>query len=62
MKKTTVTKITSLSVLLGVCVATGIATFVANNKCFEKADAYSVANLPTTINLNANTEEEIRNY
>ncbi len=62
MKKQTVTRIASFGVLLGVCLATGIATFVANNKCFEKADAYSVANLPTTINLNANTEEEIRNY
>ena len=62
MKKTTVTKITSLSVLLGVCLATGIATFVANNKCFQKADAYNVSSLPTTIDLNPNTEEEIRNY
>ena len=62
MKKTTVTKITSLSVLFGVCVATGIAASVAANKCFQKADAYSVSSLPTIINLNSNTEEEIRNY
>ena len=61
-KKTTVTKITSLSVLFGVCVATGIAASVAANKCFQKADAYSVSSLPTIINLNSNTEEEIRNY
>ena len=62
MKKTTVTKITSLSVLFGVCLATGIAAFVANNQCFQRADAYNASSLPTTINLNANTEEEIRNY
>ena len=62
MKKTTVTKITSLSVLFGVCVATGIAASVAANKCFQKADAYTASSLPTTINLNPNTETEIRNY
>ena len=62
MKKQTVTRITSFSVLLGVCLATGIAAFVANNKCFQRADAYSVSSLPTTIDLNPNTEEEIRNY
>lgn len=62
MKKQTVTRITSFSVLLGVCLATGIAAFVANNKCFQRADAYSTSSLPTTIDLNPNTEEEIRNY
>ena len=62
MKKRTVIKVTSLGTLLSVCLATGIVTFVANNKCFQKAEAYSASSLPTTINLNANTEEEIRNY
>ena len=62
MKKRTVIKVTSLGTLLSVCLATGIVTFVANNKCFQKADAYSVSSLPTTIDLNPNTEEEIRNY
>lgn len=62
MKKQTVTRITSFSVLLGVCLATGIAAFVASNKCFQRADAYNVSSLPTTIDLNPNTEDEIRNY
>ena len=58
MKKQTVTRLTSLSILFGVCLATGIAAFVANNRCFQQANAYSSASLPTTINLNPNTEEE----
>ena len=40
-------------------------TSVSLNLSFNnvsKTDAYSIANLPTTINLNDNSREEIRNY
>ena len=37
--------------------------FAANqNQSFVEANAYAVASLPTTIDLNDNTEEEIRSY
>ena len=62
MKKQTVSKITSLSVLLGVCLAAGVALAASVEKDLEKADAYSASSLTTTINLNPNTEQEIRNY
>ena len=39
----------------------GVATSI-NKVEVKSMDAYSVANLPTTINLNDNTDEEIRNY
>lgn len=62
MKKQTVTRITSFSTLLGVCLATGVVAFMGVNKNIKSAEAYSSSTLPTTINLNANSEEEIRNY
>ena len=62
MKKQTVTKITSLSVLFGVCLASGITAYVGLSKEIKAADAYSTSSLATTINLNDSTEAEIRNY
>ena len=62
MKKQTVTRITSFGVLLGVCLATSVVALMGINKSFKPAKAYSSSTLPTTINLNANSEEEIRNY
>ena len=61
MKKQTVSKITSLSVLFGVCLASSVVALL-HNQGLQKVDAYSASSLPTTINLNDNTEEEIRNY
>ena len=61
MKKQTVSKITSLSVLFGVCLASSVVALL-HNQGLQKTEAYNVSSLPTTIKLNDNTEEEIRNY
>ena len=39
-----------------------IAFAASQNQSFVEANAYAVASLPTTIDLNDNTEEEIRSY
>lgn len=41
-------------------VSTGFA--IIKNQKYQQVDAYSIANLPTTIDLNDSTESEIRSY
>ncbi len=46
---------------IGLLSLTSISFNLNFNKT-NKVDAYSIANLPTTINLNDNSKEEIRYY
>ena len=62
MKKQTVLKVTSLGVLFGVCLASGIGALMQLSKSVKQAEAYSVSSLPTTIDLNACEEADVRNY
>ena len=62
MKRKTVIKVTSLSALLGVCFASGITALWGINRELKAADAYTSSSLPTTIDLNDSTDDEIRAY
>ncbi len=64
MKKTTVTKITSLSVLFGVCLATGMVALFGANEKLKPVHAYTAKSVTSIKNLDLNdtTEQAIRNY
>lgn len=64
MKKQTVTRITSFSVLLGVCLATGIAAFMGINKNIKPAHAYTAKSVTSIKNIDLNdvSDEDVRNY
>ena len=64
MKKTTVTKITSLSVLFGVCLATGMVALFGANENLKPVHAYTAKSVTSikNINLNDATDQTIRNY
>ena len=54
-------KMITPAILVGLLAfTTGFA--IIKNQYYQQVDAYSIANLPTTIDLNDNTETEIRNY
>lgn len=54
-------KLITPAILVGLLAfSTGFA--IIKNQNYQQVDAYSIANLPTTIDLNDNTEAEIRNY
>ena len=54
-------KLITPAILVGLLAfSTGFA--LIKNQNYQQVDAYSIANLPSTIDLNDNTEAEIRNY
>ena len=54
-------KIVAPAILVGI-LAFSTGFVLTQNKNYQQVDAYSIANLPTTIDLNDNTESEIRSY
>ena len=54
-------KLITPAILVGLLAFTTGFTLIKNQN-YQQVDAYSIANLPTTIDLNDNTEAEIRNY
>ena len=64
MKKTTVTKITSLGVLLGVCLATGVIAIMGINQELKPVHAYTAKSVTSikNIDLNEVSEQDVRNY
>ena len=64
MKKQTVTRITSFSVLLGVCLATGVVALMGVNKSIKPAHAYTAKSVTSIKNIDLNdvSDEDVRNY
>ncbi len=64
MKKQTVTRITSFSVLLGVCLASGVVALMGINKGVKPAHAYTAKSVTSikNIDLNAVSDEDVRSY
>jgi endonuclease I len=54
-------KLIAPAILVGL-LAFSTGFVLIKNQNYQQVDAYSIANLPTTIDLNDNTETEIRNY
>ena len=54
-------KLITPAILVGL-LAFSTGFVLIKNQNYQQVDAYSIANLPTTIDLNDNTEAEIRNY
>ena len=64
MKKQTVTRITSFSVLLGVCLTTGVVALMGINKNIKPAHAYTAKSVTSIKNIDLNdvSDEDVRNY
>ena len=64
MKKQTVTRLTSLSILFGVCLASGVVAFFGAKQSLKPAHAYTAKSVTSikNINLNDASDETIRNY
>ncbi len=64
MKKQTVIRVTSLSILFGVCLASGVTALFGLNKSLKPTHAYSAKSVTSIkdINLNSVSDEDVRDY